>query len=227
VARHLRGVSAPTETVVVAQEVEFELRPEERAGCPVDAAVPELFFTADLEGYGWIFRKGDFLNVGLGRRDTRGLSAHVAEFIAFLRGEGRLPARLPGSFRGHSYLVYEDSPRPVAGEGFLLLGDAAGLAYGRSGEGIRPAVESGLLAAGVIRAAPGRTDRDHLDAYRVALEDRFGRRGQSEGVALMGLLPVHLAQRVAGWLLGNRLFARRVVVDRWFVQSHRPPLPSA
>jgi flavin-dependent dehydrogenase len=37
----------------------------------------------------------------------------------------------------------------------VLIGDAAGLAYAQSGEGIRPAIESGLLAAGAIVAAGG------------------------------------------------------------------------
>ena len=37
----------------------------------------------------------------------------------------------------------------------LLVGDAAGLAYPQSGEGIRPAIESGLLAAATIVEADG------------------------------------------------------------------------
>jgi flavin-dependent dehydrogenase len=38
----------------------------------------------------------------------------------------------------------------------LLIGDAAGLAYPESGEGIRPAVESGLIA-GCCRGGSGKT----------------------------------------------------------------------
>ena len=34
------------------------------------------------------------------------------------------------------------------------VGDAAGLAYPQSGEGIRPAVESGLMAATVVLPVP-------------------------------------------------------------------------
>ncbi|MEJ0047557.1 MAG: hypothetical protein WDN04_16615 [Rhodospirillales bacterium] len=37
----------------------------------------------------------------------------------------------------------------------MLVGDALGLAYARSGEGIRPAVESALLAAEIVAAANG------------------------------------------------------------------------
>jgi flavin-dependent dehydrogenase len=40
--------------------------------------------------------------------------------------------------------------REIFGEGFILIEDAAGLAYPYSGEGIRTAVESALLAADTI-----------------------------------------------------------------------------
>src|SRR3569833_1101145 len=46
--------------------------------CPVApkycATTPELYFCADLQGYGWIFRKGDYLNIGLGREDNHHLT---------------------------------------------------------------------------------------------------------------------------------------------------------
>jgi flavin-dependent dehydrogenase len=48
----------------------------------------------------------------------------------------------------------------------MLIGDSAGLSYPQSGEGIRPAVESGLLAADTIIAADGNYDSEHLEPYR-------------------------------------------------------------
>ena len=68
------------------------------------------------------------------------------------------------------------APRPLVGEAALLIGDAAGLAYPRSGEGIRPAVESGMLAALTLIEADGCYDRDHLDVYAQRVTARFGRR---------------------------------------------------
>ena len=76
VAREL-GARRTEESVVAAQEIEFALDAAQRAACGVRPEVPELFFCADLKGYGWCFRKGDVLNVGLGRLDSGRLSRHV------------------------------------------------------------------------------------------------------------------------------------------------------
>lgn len=51
----------------------------------------------------------------------------------------------------------------------LLVGAAAGFAYSQSGEGIRPAVESGLMAALAILAADGYYDHGRLDMYAMQL----------------------------------------------------------
>jgi flavin-dependent dehydrogenase len=74
--------------------------------------------------------------------------------LARLRADGRLPddvALTP--FRGHAYTVRRDRPRRLAGERFVLVGDAAGLARDVSGEGIGPAIRSARLAADAILAA--------------------------------------------------------------------------
>ncbi len=228
VARRLSTAGPGGEPLVAAQEVEFPLSPEQRAACPVDPRVPELFFTSDLRGYGWVFRKGDYLNVGLGRQDKEHLSAHVARFLDFLRSEGRLPPGLPDAFRGHAYLLQGQAPRRLVDEGIALVGDAAGLAYPRSGEGIRPGIESGLLLARALRdaARAGRPLEEGLPAYARALETRFGPRVPRRRLGLTDLLPAPLTRRLAGRLFATPLFARRVVVDRWFVHAHQPPLAS-
>jgi flavin-dependent dehydrogenase len=211
--------------VVAAREVEFLLEGADREDCPVRAELPEIFYTTDLEGYGWLFRKGDYLNVGLGRRDSQRFSDHLAEFLSFLRAAKRLPRKLPARFPGHAYLLYEDSPRPIVGENLALVGDAAGLAYPRSGEGIRPAVESALLLARSLRSATGPPYGEALDSYERALIHRFGRRGPRRR-GLTDLLPAPVVSRLAGRLLANRYFARHVVVDRWFLHAADPPLAS-
>ena len=120
-----------------------------------------------MKGYGWCFRKGNFLNVGLGRADPHQLSAHVAEFLRFLRESGRLTFD-PPPMRGHAYLLNGPSTRVAAAEGVLLIGDAAGLAYPQSGEGIRPAIESGLRAAKMILAGDLSPARIAAHSHRVA-----------------------------------------------------------
>jgi flavin-dependent dehydrogenase len=95
VARRLGAAGGDAEPIIAAQELEFELPAAERDACPIEPEVPEIFFTADLKGYGWVFRKGHYLNVGLGRQDRGQLSGHFERFLAFLRDEGRLPGGLP------------------------------------------------------------------------------------------------------------------------------------
>ncbi len=212
----------PPESIVAAQEIEFSMDESQQAECQVAGHRPELYFCRDLLGYGWCFRKGSYLNVGLGREDPRRLSEHVAAFCDRLAGEGRIPRRLPGKFRGHAYLLYDHSPREPADDGALLIGDAAGLAYAQSGEGIRPAIESGLLAAEVILAADGDYRRDRLEPYRQLLEQRFGKRPANGMPAPRA--PTKLRQFLAARLLASRWFVRRFVVERWFLHSAQPPM---
>ena len=125
------------------------VRDERRAGrqCAVQPDQPELYFCDDLKGYGWCFRKGNFLNVGLGREGNHRLTEQVQSFGRWLRIAGQNSCRSAARFKGHAYLLYSHASAPVVGDGVLLIGDAAGLAYPQSGEGIRPAIESGLMAA--------------------------------------------------------------------------------
>jgi len=212
------------ETVIAAQELELELSPEALGRCVVDPEIPEIFFTPDLRGYGWVFLKGNVLNVGLGRLDKEGLSAHLTEFLAFLQREGRLVDPLPTAFRGHAYLLHDHTTRPLARDGVLFAGDAAGLAYPRSGEGIRPAVESGLLAARALRSAVDPAAPEIEASYTRSVVARFGAGGPTPGRGLTGWLPASWTRRLAGRLFATPWLARRVVVDGWFTHRHDPAL---
>jgi flavin-dependent dehydrogenase len=220
VARQLAPDGRDAEPVIAAQEVEFELDAEQARRCPVSPEVPELFFERDLRGYAWLVRKGPMLNVGIGRQDTHDLSGHAQEFLARCESLGKLPPRTPPKRHGHAYVLYGETRRPLTGEGFALIGDSAGLAWPQSGEGIRPAVESGLLAARAIAAGD-------LPSYARAMEERFGRRNRPRGPGLSDLLPRRIRPWLVERLLGNRAFARRVVIDGWFLHRGQPPLASS
>ncbi|MGH9158529.1 MAG: NAD(P)/FAD-dependent oxidoreductase [Vicinamibacteraceae bacterium] len=213
VARHLNGPRRE-EPVVVANEVEFVLSPQQMEACRVAPDAPELYFCSDLAGYGWCFRKEQVLNVGIGRQDRRRLTEHLHRFVTELQRAGRVPKDLPEGWRGHAYLLYDSSPRTLVDDDALLIGDAAGLAYTQSGEGIRPAVESGLLAAQAIAGVAGGRRSDALAAYQAAVQARFGRRGRTH----RGLLPRPAIAAVGRRLLGTRWFSRHVVLDRWFLR---------
>ena len=220
----LTGAKSSGESVVVAQEAEFEMDEQQRAGCAVSPEIPELYFCADFKGYGWCFRKQNFLNVGLGRMDQHRLSEHVAVFLRFLKAAGRLSFEVPHALLGHAYLLHDASTRKIADDGMLLIGDAAGLAYSQSGEGIRPAIESGLLAANAILAAHGTYDRGALEVYRKLLATRFGTSGEHWTTKVGRHLPSRLIQSLGERLLGMRWFARDVVINRWFLHAGEPTL---
>ncbi len=211
---------------VVAQEIEFPMDPEQVRSCRISADAPELYFCRDLQGYGWCFRKDNFLNIGLGRMDQHRLGDHVSDFAQELRKAGKIGFDLPRRFAGHAYLLYGYSPRTVVEDGLMLIGDSAGLAYAQSGEGIRPAVESGLLAAGVVLKAENDFSARRLREYPELLRRRFGKQGGA-AEAIAKRLPRPVRNLLARMLLRNESFCRSVVVEKWFLRMNDAPLPNA
>ncbi len=216
VARFMGAKLGADEPAIAAKEIEFEMSPAQRDDCRVQGDTPELYFCQDLKGYGWCFRKGSYLNIGLGREDNHRLSEQLNNFCNFLKQRGRIPQDIPDHFHGHAYLLYGHAVRKQFDDGMLLVGDAAGLAYPQSGEGIRPAVESGLMAAATILATRGDYRRGQLQAYSSRLVARFGAAAAPSGVG-----PTFLRNFLGGILLGNKWFTRHVVLDRWFLHTHQ------
>ena len=174
VARALGDVS-DEEEVVIAQESETRLPPERVAALGESWRAPALYVERDLKGYGWYFPKGDVLNVGIGCVAGPGadLQRRRDDLVESLHASGRLPRDLRiEPFRGHAYVVRRRAPRRVAGDRFCLIGDAAGLARDLSGEGIGPAIRSGLLAAEAVEAHLRRGAP--LDGYARAIIRRYG-----------------------------------------------------
>ena len=207
VARHVRG-GADSAQPIVAKEAEFPRRAHASGSA---AHTPALFFCRDLEGYGWCVPKGEYLNVGIGRRDRHDFPAHVTDFVAFLEANGVHAGAADVRWHGHAYFASGAGPRPLVDRGVLLIGDAAGLAYPESGEGIRPSIQSGLLAAQIVIAARGRHEIDDLQPYADAM------RAAHPPIA-RAPAPVRAAAAMAGrLLLRSPAFTRRVVLDRWFL----------
>ena len=215
-----RVAPAGRDEPVVAREVEFRLEGGALEGCAVEPERPELYFSPDLRGYGWCFRKGPYLNVGLGRRDRHALPQHVEAFLDWLVASGRLPEAPRSGWKGHAYLVREAAARRVAAEGVLLVGDAAGLAAAASGEGILPAIVSGHLAAEAILDAKGGPDDARLvRVYEQRLADELGRPPRPDRP------PGRLKTAAGAVLLATPWFARHVVLDRWFLHRRESARP--
>jgi geranylgeranyl reductase family protein len=208
VARHLRG-GTDTATPVVAKEAEFPLRRSDEGVVP---EIPELLFCRDLQGYGWCVRKGNYLNVGLGRRGGRDFNEHVRHFMDLLAETMHIEQTEDVHWRGHAYLATGAGPRPLVGPGVLLVGDAAGLAYPESGEGIKPAIESANLAASTL-IETSHLSADALEPYAAAIERLHPARPQ------VARRTDRIAAALGRALLGSSLFTRHVVLDRWFLRS--------
>lgn len=113
------------------------------------------FFDKSFPGYAWYVPKdGGYLNVGVGGRSRRMKARNVSiryywkSFIAKL-GKHSAGLEEDRSPRGYAYYLRQDTG-PVQVDNAYLVGDAAGLATVDMGEGIGPAVHSGILAARAI-----------------------------------------------------------------------------
>jgi flavin-dependent dehydrogenase len=223
VARSINREERPerADALVVAQEAEFEIDRGDAAAFTTAPDVPELYFCRDMRGYGWSVRKERHLNVGFGRLDGRSLPRAIAEFAAFLEASGKV-GKVRGvasrKWHGHAYLVSAAARRRAIDAGVLLVGDAAGLAYPESGEGIGPAVQSGLFAARAIIEAAGRYTRERLQRYDTSLREAFGI-GTPVLRAMARLVPPAVWTPLARGLLLNPAFVRHVVLNRGFLRA--------
>lgn len=143
------------------------------ADYPADDALMERwrrFIGLDLGGipggYGWVFPKGDHLNIGLGgwKRVGPTLRARLSRFCAYY---GLDESRLHGH-RGYQLPLRRDDEPVVRGPA-MLAGDAAALIDPLSGEGIWAAFVSGRLAAEAATRYLGGEAAD-LGGYQRALD---------------------------------------------------------
>ncbi len=211
------GSMQPVQPVVFAQEVEFECPTETQAALGDESFKPKIYFCNDLSGYGWCFRKGNYLNIGLGRTEKSGLAERVQAFCRFLRRQHPDLPEIPDRFAGHAYRLYANAEPPLVADGVLLIGDAAGLAHPYSGEGIRPATESAIIAANVVLHCQGDYQAASLSRYQTQMLARFGR---PPALGKASWIPSSWAILAATQLLKSSWFSKNIVIHRWFLNRH-------
>ena len=154
-------------------------------------------------------------NVGLGREDNRNIADHVKAFCEWARRAGTAsPATCLRSSRDMptSCTATRDASPP--GTGSSSQGTPSGLAYDRSGEGIRPAVESAVIAAEVIAGAGGSFDETTFAGYERRLRERFRRARNGNRTTTLDPAPPAARGRDAAprhRLVRSPLRARRLV----------------
>jgi Dehydrogenases (flavoproteins) len=165
---------------VLTKEVEYS-QTGARPGCT-------LWVPYAGKGYAWQISKADAVNVGYGctasSTEPEALNKLWSEFNEILLREGYLPEASPKPSGWFYHLRANAKEVQIKQEHAYVIGDAAGLATADMGEGIGPAVESGILAA-----------RDILgeDRYTLPKITRY---------SLPGLLRLpELCTRPVNWLL--------------------------
>lgn len=133
---------------IVAMEEEFQY-PTTDDRCHL------WFLQNGLPGYSWYVPKsGGYVNIGIGGKAARLESLGVSikdqwqmlvekiDSLGLIRNHTYQP-------RGHSYYLAQKGSQ-IYRDGVYLIGDSAGLATKDMGEGIGPAIQSGILAANAI-----------------------------------------------------------------------------
>jgi geranylgeranyl reductase family protein len=176
------GASAGADFCIVAtgarnplRDVGTQLRPEDAMSAlgyyvPAQQERIDIQFLPQLEGYIWVFPRCGHLSVGIcGKGEPaaalrkrleqymteRGLSWKGAPFYSHL-----LPSLETKSWKSNR----------VAGEGWIAVGDAAGLVDPITGEGLYYAIRSADLAAEAVLGAAG----EAAGQYRRLLRRDFG-----------------------------------------------------
>lgn len=134
-----------------------------------------FFHYHGLKGYGWYVPKGGgFVNIGIGgkssyfRKSGTRIREHLRSFLDDLVRRGLLDGSTASQMRfgGHPYYLFSYKGE-IRRRNCFLIGDSAGLASADLGEGIGPAVESGIMAAREIMGE-GRYSRDGITRYSLA-----------------------------------------------------------
>lgn len=218
----LLGARPGRERAIAALVAEFEMGQAQQANCRLAEGHTALSFIGDSRGYGWLMRKGPILNVGLGSLGGTELRRRLNDFCAHLKRQGDLDGELGAPVRGHAYLPFRQRDRRrIVGDRALLIGDAAGLAYPESGEGILPAVESAIMAAQTVLCASGDYRPRWLEPYATFVDARYS--GDKGALGNLGV-PARVQQLGARVLLTNPWLTRHLVLGRWFLHREQRPL---
>ena len=132
----------------------------------------DIQFFPQFEGYIWVFPRSGHLSVGICGKGESGqaMRARLERYMA----EKGLPIK-GSTFYGHVLPSLEKpawGSNRVAGDGWMAVGDAAGLVDPITGEGLYYAVRSADLATRVI-LADAHAAEGQSNAYRAALRRDF------------------------------------------------------
>ena len=137
---------------------------------PVRDDLLRIQFFEDFEGYAWSFPRSDHLSVGICAKvgecpmvELRERLEQFMEKFGYPRAGAQVYSHLLPSLSVESW-----GSLRLAGKGWAVVGDAAGLVDPLTGEGIYYAMRSGeLLAESLLEASP--------ESYAARVREEFGR----------------------------------------------------
>jgi len=152
-----------------------------------------LIFGPIKQGYGWIFPKAGYVNIGIGTT-LKESKNHSAVFNGLIAEAYRLKIfDKPYSFKVDRawQIPFGNVPRDKTYSiefKTLAVGDVAGFVHPVTGEGIYGAVVSGWIAANIIKDAIDRNSPERLELYEHAWKNSFGKDMFDYGKKLAKLL---------------------------------------
>jgi len=144
-----------------------------------DRPSPQLEINLDkhVSGYAWQFPKSDGLSIGIGAdmkrapsKKEEGLPNKLMEYMKELG----INALNKSQLYGHPILVYNGRSQLVDNR-LLLIGEIAGCVDPLTGEGIRPAIKSGYLAARALNDAATGNKPKLLRQYEKQFHQQIGK----------------------------------------------------
>ncbi len=148
-----------------------------------------IFFGIVPRGYGWLFPKKGYLNVGIGFGNEHPPGKNQFEvfddFVRLLKGRGMLPEDFDTAPKRPAAIPFKRPFEPTGIGHVLLAGDAGGFVSPVTGEGLYYGTTTGRLAAETIRDSLDEAlDTGIVESYRQRWMDDFGRDMTGAGLSL-------------------------------------------
>jgi len=138
-----------------------------------------LFFGAAPTGYGWVFPKKGYLNIGIGT-NLKYFKNHGKMFQEFIEKAKKVRV-LPGDLKvdyDRAWLIpFGDVPRKKTYSieyRLLAVGDAAGFVHPVTGEGLYGAIYGAAIAAEIVKKALDKGEPEVLKEYKKIWWREFG-----------------------------------------------------
>jgi len=195
-----------------------------------DLPYPEyshIFITDYAVGYGWFCRRKEWVNIGIGHpawllrnkeERMRIWNRFAADLGKVFNRDGKHPLDLSRP-RGYSYPAICGPRQPTSGDRVLLIGDAGGFASNSSGEGIGPAMVTGMMAANVLEHAYGKGDfsSQTLSVYERMWKSRMQASFDSVNAFLRGYIRW---RRLRRWFNHNALDFLEIFMENPVLNGH-------